>query len=73
MKAESEAMKTMRLEEGVAMSRTVYMVIFFVLMIACIAVPDVLFLSKNFTARLIWNIAVVVVFAVVYFVFLHNM
>jgi hypothetical protein len=52
------------------MSKNVSMVIFFLLMIACIVGADVLFLSKRFVARLIVNIAIVVVFAVVYFVFL---
>jgi hypothetical protein len=54
------------------MSKHVYMVIFFLLMIACIVGADVLFLREHFMARLIVNIAIVGVFAVVYFVFLKD-
>jgi hypothetical protein len=60
------------LERSVEMSKNVYMVIYFLLMIACIVGADVLFLSKHFVARLIVNIAIVAVFAVVYFVFLKE-
>lgn len=55
------------------MAKNVCMVIFFVLMIGCIVGVDVLFLSNQFVARLIANIAIVSVFAVVYFVFLKGM
>ena len=55
------------------MTKNVYMVIYFVLMIGCIVGADVLFLSTHFVARLIVNIAIVVVFASVYFGFLKNL
>jgi hypothetical protein len=61
------------LERSVDMSKNVYMVIFFLLMIASIVGVDVLFLRNHFVARLIVNIAIVVVFAVVYFVFLKDL
>jgi len=55
------------------MTKNVYTVINFVLMIGCIVGADVLFLSTYFVARLIVNIAIVVVFASVYFAFLKNL
>jgi hypothetical protein len=55
------------------MSKDVYMLVFFLLMIASIVGVDVLFLRKHFLARLIVNIAIVVLFAVVYFVFLKDL
>jgi hypothetical protein len=58
---------------GVEMAKNGYMVIFFVLMIGCIVGMDVLFFSHHFVARLIANIAVVLAFAAVYFVFLKDM
>jgi len=55
------------------MAKSVYMVIFFVLMIGSIVGADVLFLSTHFWARLIVNISIVAVFAGVYFVFLRHL
>jgi len=55
------------------MAKNVYMVVFFVLMIGCIVGADVLFLSNHFTARLIVNIAIVLVFAGIYFRFLKKL
>jgi hypothetical protein len=55
------------------MTKNVYMVIFFVLMVGCIVGVDVLFLSTHFVARLIANIAIVSVFAAIYFAFLKGM
>jgi hypothetical protein len=55
------------------MSKNLYMVIFFLLMIASIIGVDVLFLRKHFVARLIVNISIVVVFAGFYFVFLKDL
>ena len=55
------------------MPKHIYMVIFFLLMITFIVGADVLFLSHHFLARLVVNIAIVVVFTVVYFVFLRNL
>jgi hypothetical protein len=55
------------------MAKNVYMVLFFLLMIACIVGIDVLFLSNYFVARLLVNIAIVAVFAVVYFAFLKDL
>lgn len=54
------------------MAKSVYMVIFFLLMIGCIVGADVLFLSHHFWARLIANIAIVAMFAVAYFAFLRD-
>jgi hypothetical protein len=48
------------------------MVIYFLLMIATIVGADILFLRDHFVARLIVNIAIVAVFAAVFFVFLKN-
>ena len=55
------------------MSKNVYMVIFFLVMIASIIGVDVLFLRKHFVARLIVNIGIVVLFACFYFVFLKDL
>jgi len=55
------------------MAKNVYMVVFFVLMIGCIVGLDVLFLSNHFAARLIVNIAIVLVFAGIYFAFLKKL
>jgi hypothetical protein len=57
---------------GAEMNKNVTMVIFFVLMIACIVGADVTFLRNHLVARLIANIAIVAVFAAVYFVFLKR-
>jgi len=48
------------------------MVIYFLLMIATIVGADILFLRDHFVARLIVSIAIVAVFAAVFFVFLKN-
>ena len=50
----------------------VHMVIFFVLMIACIVGADVAFLRDRFVLRLIVNMSIVAVFAATYFAFLRN-
>jgi hypothetical protein len=55
------------------MSKNVYMVIFFLVMIASIVGVDVLFLRKHFIRRLFVNIGIVVVFAGFYFVFLKDL
>jgi hypothetical protein len=55
------------------MPKYVYMVIFFLLMVASIVGLDVLFLRKNFAARLIVNILIVAAFAAIYFVFLKDL
>jgi len=54
------------------MTGHVRMVIFFVLMIACIIGADVTFLRNHFVPRLIVNIGIVAVFAAIYFAFLRN-
>ena len=54
------------------MTRHVHMVIFFVLMIACIVGADVTLLRNHLVPRLIVNIGIVAVFAAVYFAFLRN-
>ena len=54
------------------MREHVHMVIFFVLMIACIVGADVTFLRNHFAPRLIVNIGIVAVFAAIYFAFLRN-
>ena len=54
------------------MAKNAYMVLYFLLMIGIIVGADLLFLRNHFVARLIVNIAVVVVFAAVYFVFLRR-
>ena len=61
------------LEGAVEMAKNVYMVIYFLLMIGCIVGADVLFLSNHFAARLIVNIAIVLVFAGIYFRFLKKL
>ncbi len=53
--------------------KNMYMAIYFLLMIAIIVGADFLFLRGHFVARLIVNIAVVAVFAAVYFVFLKKL
>jgi hypothetical protein len=45
------------------------MVLYFVLMICIIVGVDLLFLRHHFVARLISNIAIVAVFAAIYFIF----
>jgi len=54
------------------MSGHVHMVVFFVLMIACIVGVDVAFLRNHLAPRLIVNIGIVTVFAAIYFAFLRN-
>jgi len=54
------------------MAKEPYMVIYFLLMIVIIVGADFLFLREHFVARLIVNIAIVVMFAAVYFIFLRN-
>jgi hypothetical protein len=61
------------LERSVDMSKNVYMVIFFLLMITIIVGVDVLFLRKYLVARLIVNIGIVVAFASFYFIFLKDL
>ncbi|MEZ5126642.1 MAG: hypothetical protein R2826_10445 [Thermoleophilia bacterium] len=51
------------------MAKHAYAVIYFLLMVTAIVGADVLFLRNHFVARLITNIAIVAVFAVVYLVF----
>jgi hypothetical protein len=48
------------------------MVIFFALMVAAIVGADFLFFRDRFLARLIANIAIVAVFAAIYFLFLRS-
>jgi hypothetical protein len=55
------------------MSKHVYMVIFFLLMIASIVGLDVLFLREYFLARLIVNICIVVLFSAIYFILLKDL
>ncbi len=55
------------------MSKNVYMVIFFLLMVGSIVSLDVLFLREHFVARLLVNIGIVVVFSAFYFVFLKDL
>jgi hypothetical protein len=55
------------------MAKDHYMVIYFLLMIGIIVGADFLFLRDHFVARLIVNIAIVVIFAAVYFIFLRNL
>jgi len=54
------------------MAKNAYMAIYFVLMVAAIIGADVLFFRNRFLARLVANIAIVAVFAAVYFLFLRN-
>jgi hypothetical protein len=61
------------LERSVDMSKNVYMVIFFLLMVGSIVGLDVLFLREHFVARLIVNIGIVVVFTGFYFIFLKDL
>lgn len=49
------------------------MVIYFLFMVVIIVGADFLFLREHFVARLIVNIAIVGVFAAVYFLFLRNL
>ena len=55
------------------MSKNVYMVIFFLLMVGSIVGLDVLFLREHFVARLLVNIGIVVVFSAFYFAFLKDL
>ena len=55
------------------MAKHAYMVIYFLLMIVIIVGADVLFLRDHFVARLMVNIAIVVVFGAVYFVLLRKL
>ena len=54
------------------MAKTGHMVIYFLLMVAIIVGADLLFLRHHLVARLMVNIAVVVVFAIVYFSLLRK-
>jgi len=55
------------------MAKDAYMVIYFLLMVIIIVGADFLFLRDHFVARLIANIAIVAVFAAVYFIFLRKL
>ncbi|MFN2153495.1 MAG: hypothetical protein ACK2T5_17975 [Anaerolineales bacterium] len=55
------------------MAKDAYMVIYFLFMIIIIVGADFLFLRDHFVARLIMNIAIVVVFAAIYFIFLRKL
>ncbi len=55
------------------MAKDAYMVIYFLLMIVIIVGADFLFLRNHFVARLIVNIAIVMIFAAVYFIFLRKL
>ena len=63
----------MILKRSLDLSKNASMVIYFLLMVASIVGVDVLFLRKHFVARLIANIAIVVLFGVIYFVFLKEL
>jgi len=54
------------------MAKNAYMAIYFVLMVAAIIGADVLFFRNRFLARLVANIAIVAVFAAVYFLVLEK-
>ncbi len=54
------------------MSKTGFMVLYFVVMIGLIVGLDVLFLRHHFEARLIVNICIVAAFAGIYFAFLKD-
>jgi hypothetical protein len=51
------------------MTGNLFRVLFITVMVVVILSVDVLFLRHHFTARLIVNIGIVVVFAIVYFIF----
>ena len=55
------------------MSKNVYMVAFFLLMVASIVGLDVLVLREHFAARLIVNIVIVILFSAFYFMFLRDL
>ena len=50
------------------MTANLFRVLFIVVMIAVIVTVDLLFLRRHFTARLIVNIGIVVVFVIIYFI-----
>lgn len=54
------------------MTRTVWLTLYVLVLIAVIVGVDFLFLKNQFWIRLIVNISIVVVFAAVYFGFLKN-
>lgn len=54
--------------EGANMTGNLVRVLFIVVMIAIIVSVDLLFLRHHFTARLLVNIGIVLVFVLVYFV-----
>lgn len=56
-----------------AVSRTIFTVLYFVVMAAIIIGVDVLFLRHLFWPRLFTNIGIVVVFALVYLLFLRKL
>jgi hypothetical protein len=55
------------------MSRDIYMLIFFLLMVSTIVGLDVLFLREHFVARLFVNISIVALFSGIYFLFLKDL
>lgn len=57
---------------GAEMAKDAYMVIYYLLMIVLIVGADLLFLRNYFVGRLMANIAIVAVFAAVYFIFLRK-
>ena len=55
------------------MSKSAYMLIFFLFMIGSIVGLDFAFLREHFVARLIVNIVIVVLFSAFYFVYLKDL
>jgi len=54
------------------MGRNAVLVFYVVLMVACVVAVDLLFFRHRFRERLIANIAIVLVFAVLYLIFLRR-
>jgi hypothetical protein len=57
---------------GTGVSKNLFVVLYFVVMVALIVGADLLLLRNHFWARLVVNIGIVVVFAVVYLRFFKN-
>lgn len=58
--------------DGLDMPRNIYCALYVLTMVASIVSVDLLFLRNQFTARLLVNIAIVLAFAVFYFLFLKK-
>jgi uncharacterized membrane protein len=65
-------MSTNKNKEGIKMTRSMFVVLYVVAMVAAVVSVDLLFFKHRFWERLLANIGIVLVFAAFYLRFLKN-